>query len=48
MTEEEVEDYFKNEVVVLPPAVLKMIQLILDDVKNGRVYTKEEMEEMDK
>ena len=44
MTEEEVEEYFREEKIVLPPAVLKMIELGMDDVKNGRVHSNEEVE----
>ena len=47
MTEEEVDEYFKEEKVILPDYVLKMIEQGMDDVKNGRVYTEEEMEKMD-
>lgn len=47
MTEEEVDDYFKEEVVVLPPAVMEMIKMAEDDIKNGRFYTEEEMDKMD-
>ncbi|MNK45756.1 hypothetical protein D3C87_645260 [compost metagenome] len=47
MTEEEVDEYFKKEKVVLPDYVLKMIEQGMDDVKNGRVYTEEEMDKMD-
>ena len=47
MTEEEVDEYFKEEKVVLPDYVLKMIEQGMDDVKNGRVYTEEEMDKMD-
>lgn len=48
MTEEEVDEYFKVEKVVLPDYVLKMIEQGMDDVKNGKVYTEEEMDKMDK
>ncbi|MDQ0475644.1 hypothetical protein [Chryseobacterium sp. MDT2-18] len=44
MTEEEVEEYFREEEIVLPEAVLKMIEKGLDDVKNGRVIDNEEVE----
>ena len=44
MTEEEVEEYFREEKIVLPPEVLKMIELGMDDVKNGRVHSNEEVE----
>ncbi|KFC20058.1 hypothetical protein [Chryseobacterium sp. FH1] len=47
MTEEEVDEYFKEEKVVLPDYVLKMIEQGMDDVRNGRVYTEEEMDKMD-
>ena len=47
MTEEEVDKYFQEEKVVLPDYVLKMIEQGMDDVKNGRVYTEEEMDKMD-
>lgn len=47
MTEEEVEEYFREEEIVLPDFVLKMIEMGMDDVKNGRIYTEEEMEKMD-
>lgn len=44
MTEEEVEEYFREEEIVLPEVVLKMIEKGLDDVKNGRVIDNEEVE----
>ncbi|MEC5156822.1 hypothetical protein [Chryseobacterium sp. MP_3.2] len=44
MTEQEVEDYFKEEVVVLPDFVLEIIKIGMDDVKNGRVHSNEEVE----
>ena len=44
MTEEEVEDYFREEEIILPPAVLKMIERGMDDVKNGRVIDNDEVE----
>lgn len=47
MTDEEVDEYFKEKTVVLPDYVTKMIELGMDDVKNGRVYTEEEMDKMD-
>jgi len=47
MTEEEVDEYFKEQTVVLPDYIMKMIELGMDDVKNGRVYTEEEMDKMD-
>lgn len=44
MTDEETEEYFREEVLVLPPAGLEMIQMGLDDVKNGRIHSNEEVE----
>lgn len=48
MTEQEVEEYFREEEIILPEYVMKMIEMGMDDVKNGRVYTEEEMEKLDK
>lgn len=47
MTDEEVDEYFKEEVVVLPSNLMKMIERGMDDVKNGKVYTEEEIDKMD-
>lgn len=47
MTDEEVEEYFKEEEIILPDYVMKMIERGMDDIKNGRVYTEEEMDKMD-
>lgn len=47
MTDEEVEEYFKEEKIELPDYMMKMIERGMDDVKNGRVYTEEEMDKMD-
>lgn len=44
MTDEEVEEYFKEEEVILPDYVMKMIERGMDDVKNGRVIDNEEVE----
>ena len=44
MTEEEVEEYFREEEKKLPDAVLRMIERGLDDVKDGRVIDNEEVE----
>ena len=44
MTEEEVDEYFKEEEIVLPDYVIKMIELGMDDVKNGRVIDNDEVE----
>ncbi|MCY0969343.1 hypothetical protein [Chryseobacterium wangxinyae] len=47
LTDEEVEEYFKEDEIVLPDYVMKMIERGMDDIKNGRVYTEEEMDKMD-
>lgn len=47
MTDEEVDEYFKEDEVILPDHFMKMIVKGMDDVKNGRVYTEEEMDKMD-
>lgn len=47
MTEEEVEEYFREDKNILPDYVLKMIDRGMEDVKNRRVYTEEEMDKMD-
>ena len=47
MTDEEVEDYFKEEVVELSPHQMKMLKKGLEDVEQGRVYSEEEMDKMD-
>ena len=47
MTDEEVEQYFKEEEFVLSPAMKKMIESGIDDVKNGKIYTEEEIDKMD-
>lgn len=47
MTDQEVEEYFKEEEIVLSPAIMKMIEPGMNDIKNGRVYTEEEIDKMD-
>ena len=47
MTEEEVDEYFRDESTILSPQNMKMIERGMDDMKNGRVYTEEEMDKMD-
>lgn len=44
MTEQEVEEYFKEETIELHPVYLKMIERGLDDIKNGRVHDNEDVE----
>ena len=45
MTEEEVEEYFREEKVVLPPEILEILKLSEEDIKAGRTYTNEEVQE---
>lgn len=45
MTEEEVEEYFKEEKVVLPPEILEILKLSEEDIKGGRTYNNEEVQE---
>ena len=47
MTEDEVEAYFKDEKIVLPPEILEILKASEEDIKNGRFYTEEEIEKMD-
>ncbi|MCY0976630.1 hypothetical protein PGH12_05630 [Chryseobacterium wangxinyae] len=47
LTDEEVEEYFKEDEIVLPDYVMKMIERGMNDIKNGRVYTEEEIDKMD-
>ena len=44
MTEEEVEEYFKEEEIKLHPAYMKMIERGMEDVRNGRVIDNDEVE----
>lgn len=44
MTDEEVEEYFKEEEIVLSPAMMKIIERGMDDVRNGRTIDNEEVE----
>ena len=44
MTDEEVEEYFKEEEMVLPDYIMKMIDRGMEDVKNGHVVDNEEVE----
>ena len=37
----------EEEKTTLPDYVMKMIELGMDDMKNGRVYSEEEMDKMD-
>ena len=44
MTDEEVEEYFKEETVELTPFQMKMVLQGLEDVKHGRVHDNDEIE----
>ena len=45
MTDEEVDEYFKEEVVVLPPEILEIIKISEKEIDEGKVYTNEEVEQ---
>lgn len=45
MTDEEVDEYFKEEVVVLPPEILEIIKISEKEIAAGKVYTNEEVEQ---
>ena len=47
MTDEEVENYFKEDEIKLHPVYMKMIERGMEDVRNGHVLTEEEMDKMD-
>lgn len=44
MTDEEVEEYFKEEEMKLHPVYIKMIERGLEDVKNARVIDNDDVE----
>jgi predicted transcriptional regulator len=44
MTDEEVENYFKEPKVVFPDAILEILKKSEEDLKAGRVYKNEEVE----
>ncbi len=44
MTDEEVEEYFKEEEMKLHPVYIKMIERGLEDVRNGRVIDNDDVE----
>lgn len=45
MTEEEVDEYFKEEEIELPSEILEIIKLSEDQIKNGQTFTNEEVNE---
>lgn len=45
MTEEEVEEYFKEEEIELPSEILEILKLSEDQIKNGQTFTNEEVNE---
>ena len=47
MTDEEVENDFKEDEIKLHPVYMKMIERGMEDVRNGHVLTEEEMDKMD-
>ena len=44
MTEEEVEEYFKDETIVLPQEILNRLKISEKQIENGEYYTNEEVE----
>lgn len=44
LTDEQVENYFKEDEIVLPKSVMEMVEKGMEDVKNGRVSDNEEVE----
>lgn len=47
MTDEEVENDFKEDEIKLHPVYMKMIELGMEDVRNGQGLSEEEMDKMD-
>ncbi|UQB70323.1 hypothetical protein [Epilithonimonas zeae] len=43
MTEEEVENYFKEEEVKLPAEILDILKISEEQIKNGQTFTNEEV-----
>lgn len=43
MTEEEVEEYFKEEEVILPPEIIEILRVSERQIENGEFYTNEEV-----
>lgn len=44
MTEEEVEEYFKDEVVVLPQEIVDILKISETQIQNGESHSNEEVE----
>lgn len=44
MTDEEVEDYFKEETIVLPQEILDRLKFSEKQIENGESFTNEEVE----
>ena len=47
MTDEEVENDFKEDEIKLHPVYMKMIERGMEDVRNGHVLTEEEIDKID-
>lgn len=45
MTDEEVEEYFREEEITLPPQILEIIKISEEQIKNGEYHTNEEVEQ---
>ena len=45
MTEEEVDEYFKEEEIKLPAEILEILKISEEQIKNGQTFTNEEVNE---
>lgn len=45
MTEQEVDEYFKEEEIILPPKILDIVKVSEEQIKNGEYYTNEEVKQ---
>jgi len=43
MTEEEVDEYFKEEEIKLPAEILEILKISEEQIKNGQTFTNEEV-----
>ncbi|MFY1046647.1 hypothetical protein [Chryseobacterium sp. GP-SGM7] len=44
MTDEEVEEYFKEEKIILPPEIMEIIKISEQEISQGKYHTNEEVE----
>lgn len=45
MTDEEVDEYFKEEEIKLPAEILEILKISEEQIKNGQTFTNEEVNE---